>query len=383
MRLKSARAQLAAETAAIQWSRKVSISTCPGVVLHVPTFFSELKSLEQRGISNLHPRLKVSARCSLNLDLHAVVDRVRDKSQGVGTTGQGIGPSYSSKAERSNITVSDLLDDDKFADKIRAMEKSYIQLYGEEMSTYSVEDEIVQLKNAREDLRPFCVDDVEFLQVAQEKDQKILVEGAQSALLDLQFGTYPYCTSTNTTFGGVMAGLSLDRRKIDNVVGVIKAYTTRVGSGPFPTELSDATGTLLQERGHEWGVTTKRKRRIGWLDLVLAKHSNHVNHYDLLNITKLDILDCLEEIKVAVAYKYPKSDEEIKGFPMSANLLSQVHVIYKTLKGWNKSTENIKSWQELPVEAQNYVLFIEKFLRVKVKWIGCGPRREDVLIKPE
>ncbi|KAI4160171.1 MAG: hypothetical protein LQ342_005960 [Letrouitia transgressa] len=344
----------------------------PGVVLHVPTFFSELKSLEQRGISNIYARLKVSARCSLNLDLHAVVDRVRDKSQGVGTTGQGIGPSYSSKAERSNITVSDLLDDDSFADKIRAMEKSYIQLYGEQISTYSVEDEISQLKldiavhllcltilqNAREDLRPFCVDDVEFLQVAQEEGQKILVEGAQSALLDLQFGTYPYCTSTNTTFGGVMAGLSLDRRKIDNVIGVIKAYTTRVGSGPFPTELSDATGTLLQERGREWGVTTKRKRRIGWLDLVLAKHSDHVNHYDILNVTKLDILDCFEEIKVAVAYKYPESEEEIKGYPMSAKLLSQVHVVYKTLKGWNKSTENITSWQELPIEAQNYVLFI-------------------------
>ncbi|KAL9035117.1 MAG: hypothetical protein Q9214_006734, partial [Letrouitia sp. 1 TL-2023] len=330
----------------------------PGVVLHVPTFFSELKSLEQRGISNIYSRLKVSARCSLNLDLHAVVDRVRDKSQGVGTTGQGIGPSYSSKAERSNITVSDLLDDDKFADKIRAMEKSYIQLYGEEINAYSVEDEIAQLKNAREELRPFCVDDVEFLQVAQEEGQKILVEGAQSALLDLQFGTYPYCTSTNTTFGGVMAGLSLDRRKIDNVIGVIKAYTTRVGSGPFPTELSDATGTLLQERGREWGVTTKRKRRIGWLDLVLAKHSNHVNHYDVLNVTKLDILDGLEEIKVAVAYRYPESEEEIRGFPMSAKLLSQVHVVYKTLKGWNKSTENITSWQELPVEAQNYVLFI-------------------------
>ncbi|KAI1657017.1 Adenylosuccinate synthetase [Daldinia decipiens] len=356
----------------------------PGVVLHVPTFFAELASIEAKGVVNAQQRLKVSTRCALNLDLHAAVDRLCEEHLGkknIGTTDKGIGPAYSSKAERSTVLLADLLDDDEFGDRIRTMERDYKLRFGGDLAGYDVEAEIKELENFREKLRPFPVDDVEFLEEAQEKGQKFLVEGAQSALLDNTYGTWPYVTSTTTTFGGVMAGLNLNYRKVDSVIGVLKAYCTRVGSGPFPTEDFGDVGIKLQEIGHEFGVTTGRRRRCGWLDLVSAKYSNSVNHYDSLNLTKLDVLDTFEEIQVAVAYKHPDTGELIKGFPASAKLLSRVKVVYKTMKGWNTTTTCTKKFEDLPKEAQNYVTFIEDFLGVKIKWIGCGPKREDILTR--
>ncbi|KAF3067305.1 Adenylosuccinate synthetase [Daldinia childiae] len=356
----------------------------PGVVLHVPTFFSELASVEGKGIVNAQERLKVSTRCALNLDLHAAVDRLREGQLGkknIGTTGKGIGPAYSSKAERSTVVLADLLDDDEFGDRIREMEQDYKLRFGGDLAGYDVEAEIKELENFREKLRPFSIDDVEFLEEAQEKGQKILVEGAQSALLDNTYGTWPYVTSTTTTFGGVMAGLNLNYRKVDSVIGVLKAYCTRVGCGPFPTEDFGAVNTKLQETGHEFGVTTGRRRRCGWLDLVSAKYSNSVNHYDSLNLTKLDVLDTFEEIQVAVAYKHPDTGDLINAFPASAKLLSRVEVVYKTMKGWNTTTTGTKKFDDLPKEAQDYVTFIEDFLGVRIKWIGCGPKREDILTR--
>ncbi|KAI0114249.1 Adenylosuccinate synthetase [Hypoxylon sp. NC0597] len=353
----------------------------PGVVLHVPTFFSELATIEAKGVQNAQQRLKVSTRCALNLDLHAAADRLREGQLGknnIGTTGKGIGPAYSSKAERSTVILADLLDDDEFGDRIRAMERDYKLRYGGDLGGYDVEAEIMELENFREKIRPFAVDDVEFLEEAQEQGKKILIEGAQSALLDITYGTWPYVTSSSTTFGGVMAGLTLNYRKVDSVIGVLKAYTTRVGSGPFPTEDFGEVATKLQEIGREFGVTTGRRRRCGWLDLVSCKYSHYVNHYDSLNLTKLDILDTFEEIKVGVAYKHPDTGEVIKGFPASAKLLSRVEVVYKTLKGWNTKTTGIKKFSNLPKEAQDYITFIENFLGVKVKWIGCGPNRDDI-----
>ncbi|KAI1377894.1 Adenylosuccinate synthetase [Hypoxylon crocopeplum] len=356
----------------------------PGVVLHVPTFFSELANVEAKGVVNAQQRLKVSTRCALNLDLHAAADRLREGQLGkknIGTTGKGIGPAYSSKAERSTVFLSDLLDDDEFGDRIRAMEQDYKLRYGGDLAGYDVEAEIRELENFREKLRPYSVDDVEFLEEAQQQGKKILVEGAQSALLDNTYGTWPYVTSTSTTFGGVMAGMNLDYRKVDSVIGVLKAYCTRVGSGPFPTEDFGEISSKLQEIGHEFGVTTGRRRRCGWLDLVSAKYSNSVNHYDVLNLTKLDVLDTFEEIQVAVAYKHPDTGKTITSFPASAKLLSRVEVVYKTVKGWNTNTTGTKTFGDLPKEARDYVLFIEEFLGVKIKWIGCGPKREDILIR--
>lgn len=225
------------------------------------------------------------------------------------------------------------------------------------------------------------MDDVEYIEEAQQQGKKIMVEGAQSALLDITYGTWPFVTSTSTTFGGVMAGLNLDYRKVDSVVGVLKAYTTRVGSGPFPTEDFGEVCTKLQEIGHEFGVTTGRRRRCGWLDLVTVKYSNSVNHYDTLNLTKLDILDSFPEIKVAVDFKHPDTGEILKAYPASAKLLSRVVPVYKTLKGWNSKTTGTKDFAKLPKEAQDYITFIEDFVGVKIKWVGCGPNREDILVR--
>ncbi|KAL7619571.1 Adenylosuccinate synthase [Parahypoxylon ruwenzoriense] len=356
----------------------------PGVVLHVPTFFSELATVEAKGVVNAQRRLKISTRCALNLDLHAAADRLREGqlgSKNIGTTGRGIGPSYSSKAERSTVLLADLLDDDEFGDRIRAMERDYKLRFGGSLGDYNVEEEIKELENYRERLRPFSVDDIEFLEEAQNQGKKIMVEGAQSALLDNTYGTWPYVTSTSTTFGGVMAGLTLNRRKVDSVIGVLKAYCTRVGSGPFPTEDFGEIGNKLQEIGHEFGVSTGRRRRCGWLDLVSAKYSEYVNHYDALNLTKLDVLDSFEEIKVAVAYKDPDTGETINNFPASAKLLSKVVPVYKTVKGWNTKTTGTKTFSDLPAEAQEYIKFIEDFMGVKITWVGCGPKREDILVR--
>ncbi|KAI1468370.1 Adenylosuccinate synthetase [Daldinia caldariorum] len=356
----------------------------PGVVLHVPTFFSELASIEAKGVVNAQQRLKVSTRCALNLDLHATVDRLREGQLGgknIGTTGKGIGPAYTTKAERSTVLLGELLDDEDFGDRIRAMERDYKLRYGGDLDGYDVEAEIRELENFREKLRPFSIDDVLFLEQAQSKGQKILVEGAQSALLDNTYGTWPYVTSTSTTLGGVLAGLTLDHRKIERVVGVLKAYSTRVGSGPFPTEDSGAAGRALQDLGREVGVTTGRARRCGWLDLAAARYSGGVNHYDALNLTKLDVLDAFAEIRVGVAYKHPDTGAPVNGFPASAKLLSRVEVVYKTMKGWNTKTTGTRRFEDLPREAQDYVTFIEEFLGVRIKWIGCGPGREDVITR--
>ncbi|KAI5863910.1 Adenylosuccinate synthetase [Durotheca rogersii] len=356
----------------------------PGVVLHVPTFFSELADVEAKGVVNPQPRLKVSTRCALNLDLHTAADRLREGqlgSKNIGTTGRGIGPSYSSKAERSNVLLGDLLDDEEFGDRIRAMERDYKLRFGGDLGGYDVEKEIKELEAYRERIRPFSVDDIEFLEEAQNEGKKIMIEGAQSALLDNTYGTWPYVTSTSTTFGGVMAGLNLNRRKVDTVIGVLKAYCTRVGSGPFPTEDFGEIGNKLQEIGHEFGVSTGRRRRCGWLDLVSAQYSHKVNHYDALNLTKLDVLDTFEEIRVAVAYEHPDTGETIKGFPASAKLLSRVQVVYKTFKGWNTKTTSTAKYEDLPVEAREYIEFIEDFLGVKIVWVGCGPKRDDILVR--
>lgn len=186
-------------------------------------------------------------------------------------------------------------------------------------------------------------------------------------------------TSSNTGLGGVFTGLGLDPRKLDDVIAVVKAYTTRVGGGPFPTEDLGDAGTKLQEIGREWGVSTGRRRRCGWLDLVVIRYSHAVNHYSLLNLTKLDVLDSFETLKVAVAYRDPVTGETLPSFPANLDVLARVEVEYKDLPGWNTPTTHATSFEDLPTEARDYVLFIEEFVGVRIRWIGTGPRREDMI----
>ena len=207
----------------------------------------------------------------------------------------------------------------------------------------------------------------------------ILIEGANALMLDIDYGTYPYTTSSNTGLGGVFTGLAINPTKISNIIGVVKAYTTRVGGGPFPTEDLEEIGTKLQDIGREVGVTTGRKRRCGWLDLVVVKYSTAINHYTSLNVTKLDVLDTFPTLKVATGYLHPVTGEKLESFPADLELLGSVKIQYEELKGWEKTTTGAKTFYDLPKEARAYIEFIEKFVGVKVQYIGTGPARESMI----
>ncbi|KAG5438848.1 hypothetical protein PCK2_000927, partial [Pneumocystis canis] len=314
----------------------------------------------------------------LVLDYHLIVDELKEIELGeysIGTTKKGIGPAYSNKAERSGIRVHHLFDFPEFERLLHQNLQSYRARYGH--FEFDVRKEIEKYKDYAEKLRSCVVDAVYFIHSAIMSKKRILVEGANALMLDIDYGTYPYVTSSNTSIGGVCTGLGLPPKNIRNVIGVIKAYTTRVGFGPFPTELVNALytpftgkniGEHLQQVGSEWGVTTGRKRRCGWLDLVLVRYSNWINGYSGLMITKLDVLDALEEIKIAVAYKI--NGKEIPYISADLNTLKNVHVEYKTIPGWQKETKGCKSFEELPVQAQ----------AVKILYIGVGPGRDDIII---
>ncbi|KAG8766920.1 hypothetical protein FRC15_006011, partial [Serendipita sp. 397] len=270
-----------------------------GVVVHVPSFFAELEKLESKGL-NCQGRLLLSDRAHLVFDFHQIVDGLKEVELGgksIGTTKKGIGPAYSSKASRSGLRVHHLFDD-TFAEKFRKIVEGRFKRYG--YFEYDTEAEIERYKGLAARLKPYVVDAVSYMHASLQANKRILVEGANALMLDIDYGTYPFVTSSNTAIGGVCTGLAIPPKQIGRIIGVIKAYTTRVGGGPFPSEQLNEIGTTLQEVGHEYGTTTGRKRRCGWLDLVVLKYSTMINGYDVLNLTKLDVLDGLEEIKVAV-----------------------------------------------------------------------------------
>ncbi|KAL2757893.1 hypothetical protein ACRALDRAFT_2040225 [Sodiomyces alcalophilus JCM 7366] len=354
-----------------------------GVVFHAPAFFKELDELESKGLKGVHDRIFVSDRVHIDLDLHVAIDGLEEVELGaskIGTTCRGIGPSYSTKAARSGIRLSEVFDAELFETKIRRLAAASKKRYGD-LLKYDVEEEIAKFNEYRPKLAKYTVDAVAFIKQAQDKNMKILVEGANALMLDIDYGTYPYVTSSNTGLGGIFTGLAINPTKIDEIIGVVKAYTTRVGGGPFPTEDTGEVGTKLQEIGREWGVSTGRKRRCGWLDLVVLKYSTAINHYTALNLTKLDILDTFPTIKVAVAYKDPETGEEIPSFPANLDQLAQVEVVYKELPGWNESTSKVTTFMDLPMAAREYVHFIENFIGVKIKWIGTGPDRDDMIYR--
>ncbi|XP_055587100.1 adenylosuccinate synthetase [Uranotaenia lowii] len=351
-----------------------------GVVIHLPGLFEELAKNEAKGLTDWEKRLIISNRAHLVFDLHQQVDGLQEAEKGgksLGTTKKGIGPCYSSKATRNGIRVSDLLGDFKvFSEKFESMVNMYKRLYPTTFEV-DVEAELKRYGEYAERLRPLVHDTISFLHTSLKEGRSVLVEGANAAMLDIDFGTYPYVTSSNCSIGGVLTGLGLPPQTIGEVIGVVKAYTTRVGDGPFPTELHDEIGSFLQKRGGEIGVTTKRVRRCGWLDLALLRYTGMVNGYTSLCLTKLDILDTLKEIKVAVSYNL--NGERINYFPGSITELGQVEVNYITMPGWLKSTENVRDFNELPPEAQDYIRLIENDLGVPVRWIGVGKGRESII----
>uniref|UniRef100_A0A8C5AHL2 Adenylosuccinate synthetase n=1 Tax=Gadus morhua TaxID=8049 RepID=A0A8C5AHL2_GADMO len=335
------------------------------------------------GLKGWDKRLIVSDRAHLVFDFHQVVDGLQETQRqaqegiNIGTTKKGIGPTYSSKASRTGLRVCDLLGDFKdFSARFKNLVKQYQSMYP--TLTVDAEDQLKKLKEYAERLRPMVRDGVYYMYEAIHGSQKkILVEGANAALLDIDFGTYPFVTSSNCTVGGACTGLGIPPLNIGDVFGVSKAYTTRVGIGAFPTEQVNAVGELLQTRGHEIGVTTGRKRRCGWLDLVILKYAHMINGFSAIALTKLDILDVLDEIKVGVAYKI--NGKRIPHFPANLEVLQKVEVEYETFPGWKSDTAAARKWNDLPPKAQNYIRFIENHIGVPIKWVGVGKSRECMI----
>ncbi|RSL47571.1 Adenylosuccinate synthetase [Fusarium duplospermum] len=359
-----------------------------GVVFHVPSFFSELQELEDKGLLAVHDRILVSDRVNVLLDMHIAVDGLEERELGdgaIGTTKRGIGPCYQTSRARTGIKLTDVFNPELFEQKLRRLADGYQKRFGE-LFEYDIKEELARFDEYREKLKKYAVDGVSFMRSAQQSNMKIVVEGANALMLDIDYGSYPFVTSSSTTLAGIIGGLTLNPKNITEVVGVVKAYTTRVGSGAFKTEDTGEMGTKLQEIGREWGTSTGRRRRCGWLgrhnlkplDLVVVKYSNSINYYDSLNLTKLDILDTFETIKIAIAYKV--DGEELDSYPADLDILERAEVVYHEMPGWQKPTTNAKTYYDLPKQAREYIEYIEKFVGVKVKYIGTGPER-DAMIK--
>lgn len=354
-----------------------------GVVIHLPGLFEEGEKNEKKGLKGWEKRLVISDRAHIVFDFHQEVDgmleaqRQEQEGKSIGTTKKGIGPAYTSKASRTGLRICDLLADFKeFSAKFKNNVHQYQSMYPG--LKVDVDSQLKKLKEYAERLRPMVRDGVHFMfEALHGPAKKILVEGANAALLDIDFGTYPFVTSSNCTVGGVCTGLGIPPANIGDVFGVSKAYTTRVGIGAFPTEQLNPIGELLQTRGHEVGVTTGRKRRCGWLDLVILRYAHMINGFTAIALTKLDIFDVLDELKVGVAYKI--NGKRIHHFPSNMDVLNKVEVEYETFPGWKSDTSAARKWADLPQKAQNYIRFVENHIGVPIKWVGVGPSRECMI----
>ncbi len=351
-----------------------------GVVIDPVALMEEIGMLENLGI-DVKGRLFISHKAHLIMPYHKLIDKIREsKSENaIGTTGRGIGPAYIDKAQRTGIRIVDLLDRDVFAEKVRfnVNEKNDIiqKIYGS--VSLDIDEVINSYIEFDKKIDPYITDTTLLINQAIKEGKKVYAEGAQGTLLDVDHGTYPFVTSSNPTSGGACTGLGIPPQYITRIVGVVKAYTTRVGNGPFPTELSDEIGKQLREVGAEFGATTGRPRRCGWLDLVALKYSVMINGIQEIALTKLDVLDKMEEINVCTGYIV--NGKKLKSFPSDISTLEKVEPVYKTLKGWNTSLQGIKNCRDLPEETLNYFKEIEDFTGAKVTIASISPDRDDTI----
>ena len=351
-----------------------------GVVLHIPTLMKEIAALSSSVPEDvILSRLVISNRASLLFDIHQTIDGILEaekNSKAIGTTKRGIGPCYSSKTIRNGLRVADLLEWDTFETKYRALVDHLSLRY--DLGAFDVPTEIQRYKEFADKLRSRVMDTAILLRDCMREGKNILVEGANAAMLDIDFGSYPYVTSSTVVAGGICTGLGLPPKAITKVVGVVKAYTTRVGGGPFPTELFDATGEFIRKAGAEFGTTTGRPRRCGWLDIPLLRYSHCLNDYSTVNLTKLDVLTGLETLQVCTEYENLKHGS----FPSTLDELAAVRPVYVTLPGWTEDISKCKTFSDLPKTAQEYVEFIERQTGIHIEWIGIGPGRRDMLHRP-
>ena len=353
-----------------------------GVVVDPKALFEEIDYLEGVGVKVTPEKLIISDRAQLIMPYHKVLDKLKEQARGkndIGTTGKGIGPCYTDKFERCGIRVCDLMHEDVFTEKLKEnieMKNAYITkvLGGEPVSFDEILKEYLEFAKK---LRPFVQDTSVRVYNDIKADKTVLFEGAQGMLLDIDYGTYPYVTSSNTTAGGVANGVGIGPNMITNAVGITKAYTTRVGKGPFPTELLDETGDWIREKGHEYGVTTGRSRRCGWLELVIVKTACRVSGLTSLAVTKIDTLAGLDKLRVCVGYKF--NGEVIDYFPASLEDLAKCEPIYEEFEGWGEEVANARSYDELPENAKKYLKRIEEFTDTKISIVSVGPKRDQTM----
>lgn len=348
-----------------------------GVVIDPQALLDEIKILEDNGIK-VEGRLFISHNAHLIMPYHKLFDSISESGKNkIGTTGRGIGPCYIDKFDRKGIRIVDLLNRDVLEKKLRQNvdEKNILlkKLYGDK--GFDIEEIIKEYISFDEAIDSYVTDVPLMLNNAIKEGKNILLEGAQGTLLDVDHGTYPFVTSSNPTSGGACTGSGIPPNKIDNVFGIVKAYTTRVGNGPFPTELTDEAGEKLRQEGAEFGATTGRPRRCGWFDAFLVRYSAMINGIDAVAVTKLDVLSIFEKIKICVGYKL--NEKLLKSFPSDVDRLSSVTPVYETVDGWMEDISECKSYNELPPKTKEYLEFISDQANVKIKIVSVGPKRRQ------
>lgn len=353
-----------------------------GVVFDPEGFLKEIDGLEAKGIDT--STIKISERAHVVFPYHKLIDRLAEEARGkdkIGTTAKGIGPTYMDKVERSGIRICDLMNEEVFETKVRnqveAKNTIITKIYGGEPLNA---DEIVNNYRAYADrIRPYVADTTVIVYDAVKANKKVLLEGAQGALLDIDFGTYPYVTSSHPISGGFAIGAGIGPNMIEEVIGITKAYTTRVGKGPFVTELENEIGDKIRVAGNEFGTTTGRPRRCGWLDLVIVKYAARINGMTCMSLMLLDVLSGFDTLKICTGYEY--NGQRMDHFPADLNVLGKCQPIYEELKGWQEDITKCSSYDELPEAAKAYIKRIEEVVGVPVKIVSVGPKRSQTIIR--
>jgi adenylosuccinate synthase len=355
-----------------------------GVVVDPEVLLNEIDNLADRGVNVGSDNLKISDRAHLIMPYHKAVDHAREKFKGdkkIGTTGRGIGPAYEDKSTRRGIRFVDLLDPEEFREKVNTIvdEKNFYLKKYLSADTLDSSDIIKQYETYAERLAPYVANISIIIDNAIKKGQQILFEGAQGTHLDIDHGTYPFVTSSNTLAGNACCGAGIGPGAITDVIGVVKAYTTRVGAGPFPAELFDEIGDRIQEKGAEFGATTGRRRRCGWLDTVILKNSVRLNGLTGLTITKLDVLGGLDSLKICTGYEY--KGEILNDFPASLKLLGECKPVYETLPGWPEDISGTNKMNDLPENVKNYLKRIEELTETPIHIVSVGAERTQTIVR--
>ncbi|MFN2555938.1 MAG: adenylosuccinate synthase [Nitriliruptorales bacterium] len=354
-----------------------------GVVVDPSVLIQELDELDAKGLE-ASSRLRVSGNAHLIMPYHRELDLLVERRLGdaqLGTTRRGIGPAYADKAARIGLRFQDLFDEKIFRQKLDAALELKNQILARIYNRLPLDAEEIAgtYLGYGERLKPQLADSTALIHEALEAGRHVILEGAQGTLLDLDHGTYPFVTSSNPVAGGALTGAGIGPRHVDEVIGIAKAYVTRVGTGPFPTELTDEKGARLVERGGEYGTTTGRRRRVGWFDAVLARYANRVNGLSAMFLTKLDVLSSFETLRVAVAYRY--QGKEYRDFPPHQSIFHHAEPLYVDVPGWGGDISEAEHWRDLPSAARRYVELLEEESGVAIRWVSIGPKRSQTLVR--